>query len=62
MALAGLRAHIVALVTASLLPAFAVGAIAVWGIGVVLVVPLMGTCMVSGLLLLIWLEAKVTGR
>src|SRR3954464_9662078 len=28
--LAGLRAHIVALVAASLLPAFAVGAIAVW--------------------------------
>ena len=30
VALAGLRAHIIALVAASLLPAFAVGAIAVW--------------------------------
>jgi hypothetical protein len=37
-------------------------AAAVWGIGIVVVVPLLGTCMVSALLLLIWLESKVTGR
>jgi hypothetical protein len=28
----------------------------------VVAVPLLGTCMVSALLLLIWLESKVTGR
>ncbi|MCL4401261.1 MAG: hypothetical protein M1436_01165, partial [Acidobacteria bacterium] len=32
------------------------------GIGVVMALPLLGTCMVLALLLLIWLEAKVTGR
>jgi hypothetical protein len=37
-------------------------AAAVWGIGIVVAVPLLGTCMVSALLLLIWLEAMVTGR
>jgi fucose permease len=37
-------------------------AAAVWGIGIVVAIPLLGTCMVSALLLLIWLEAKVTGR
>ena len=37
-------------------------AAAIWGIGIVVVVPLLGTCMVSALLLLIWLESKVTGR
>jgi FHS family glucose/mannose:H+ symporter-like MFS transporter len=37
-------------------------AAAVWGIGIVVAVPLLGTCMVSALLLLIVLEAKVTGR
>ena len=37
-------------------------AAAAWGIGVVVALPLLGTCMVSALLLLIWLEAKVTGR
>src|SRR5580658_5041519 len=37
-------------------------AAAVWGIGIVVAVPLLGTCMVSALLLLIWLESKVTGR
>jgi fucose permease len=37
-------------------------AAAIWGIGVVMAVPLLGTCMVSALLLLIWLESKVTGR
>jgi MFS transporter, FHS family, glucose/mannose:H+ symporter len=43
-------------------PAMLGYAAARWGIGVVLVVPLAGTVMVSGLLLLIWLETKVTGR
>jgi hypothetical protein len=37
-------------------------AAAIWGIGVVMAVPLLGTCMVSALLVLIWLESKVTGR
>lgn len=37
-------------------------AASIWGIGVVVAIPLLGTCMVSALLLLIWLEAKVTGR
>ncbi|MCL5743333.1 MAG: hypothetical protein M1541_05305 [Acidobacteria bacterium] len=34
----------------------------VWGIGVVMGLPLLGTCMVFMLLLLVWLEAKVTGQ
>src|ERR1035441_9878193 len=33
-----------------------------WGVGVVMGLPLAGTFMVMALLLLIWLEAKVTGR
>jgi len=37
-------------------------AAAIWGIGIVVAIPLLGTCMVSALLFLIWLEAKVTGR
>jgi fucose permease len=37
-------------------------AAAVWGIGIVVVVPLLGTCMVSALLLLLWLESKVMGH
>jgi fucose permease len=37
-------------------------AAAFWGIGVVVALPLVGTFMVSALLLLIWLESKVTGR
>ena len=32
------------------------------GVGVVIGIPLLGTCMVVVLLLLIWLESKVTGR
>lgn len=32
------------------------------GVGVVVLIPLMGTLMVMALLLLIWLESKVTGR
>ncbi len=34
----------------------------VWDIGAVMALPLAGTCLVCVLLLLIWLEAKVTGR
>lgn len=37
-------------------------AASVWGVGIVVAIPLLGTCMVSALLLLIWLESKVTGR
>lgn len=33
-----------------------------WGVGVVIGIPLLGTCTVMVLLLLIWLESKVTGR
>jgi fucose permease len=33
-----------------------------WGVGAVMGVPLFGTVMVIALLVLIWLEAKVTGR
>ncbi len=33
-----------------------------WGVGIVIGIPLLGTCMVAALLLLIWLESKVTGR
>jgi fucose permease len=33
-----------------------------WGVGVVVGIPLTGTCMVMLLTLLIWLETKVTGR
>jgi fucose permease len=34
----------------------------IWGVGVVLGIPLIGTIMVMALLVLIWLESKVTGR
>ena len=33
-----------------------------WGVGVVVGIPLTGTCMVMVLILLIWLESKVTGK
>jgi MFS transporter, FHS family, glucose/mannose:H+ symporter len=33
-----------------------------WGVGVVIGIPLIGTFMVMALLVLIWLESKVTGR
>lgn len=33
-----------------------------WGIWVVMALPLIGTCLVAALLVLIWLESKVTGR
>jgi hypothetical protein len=35
---------------------------AAWGVGVVMGIPLAGTCVVMTLISLIWLEAKVTGR
>jgi hypothetical protein len=39
------------------------GYLAAWlGIGVVIALPLAGMCMVLALLVLIWLESKVTGR
>jgi FHS family glucose/mannose:H+ symporter-like MFS transporter len=37
-------------------------AAAAWNIGIVVVLPLLGTFMVSALLLLLWLESKVMGR
>lgn len=37
-------------------------AAALWGIGIVVALPLLGICMVSALLMLIWLESKVTGK
>ena len=33
-----------------------------WGVGVVVGIPLLGTCMMMVLLALLWLESKVTGR
>ena len=36
-------------------------AASIWGIGIVIAIPLVGTFLVSALLLLIWLESKVTG-
>lgn len=50
-----------AMVGATLAPA-SLGYLAdVWGIGVVMALPLAGTCMVVLLLLLIWLESKIGG-
>ena len=46
----------------TLAPATLGYAAAVWDIGVVMALPLLGTCIVFVLLLLIWLESKVTGR
>jgi hypothetical protein len=37
-------------------------AASLWGVGVVMGIPLIGSVMVMALLLLIWLESKVTGR
>jgi fucose permease len=51
-----------ALVGGLLAPATLGYAAAVWGVGVVIGIPLLGTFMVMALLPLIWLEAKVTGR
>ena len=33
----------------------------IWGVGVVMGLPLIGTCLVFALILLIWLEAKLSG-
>jgi hypothetical protein len=33
-----------------------------WGVGVVVGIPLLGSCMVMLLVALLWLESKVTGR
>jgi fucose permease len=51
-----------ALVGGLLAPATLGYAAAAWGVGVVVGLPLLGTCMVMVLLLLLWLESKVTGR
>jgi fucose permease len=51
-----------ALVGGLLAPATLGYAASVWGVGVVVGIPLTGTCMVMVLTLLIWLESKVTGR
>ncbi len=52
----------IALLGGLLAPATIGYAAAGWGIGVVIGIPLFGTLMVIALLLLIWLESKVTGR
>jgi len=52
----------VALVGGLLAPASLGYAASVLGVGVVIGIPLFGICMVMALLLLIWLESKVTGR
>jgi fucose permease len=51
-----------ALVGGLLAPATVGYAASIWGVGVVMGIPLIGTILVMALLLLIWLEAKVTGR
>jgi fucose permease len=51
-----------ALVGGLLAPATLGYAASVWGVGVVLGIPFTGTCLVMVLILLIWLETKVTGR
>ena len=51
-----------ALVGGLLAPASVGYAAAGMGVGVVIGIPLAGTCMVMVLVLLIWLESKVTGR
>ena len=52
----------VALVGGLLAPATLGYAASALGVGVVVGIPLVGTCLVMILILLIWLEAKVTGR
>jgi FHS family glucose/mannose:H+ symporter-like MFS transporter len=51
-----------ALVGGLLAPASLGYAASRWGVGVVIGIPLIGTFMVMALLVLIWLESKVTGR
>jgi hypothetical protein len=52
----------VALVGGLLAPATLGYAASALGVGVVVGIPLLGTCLVMILIPLIWLEAKVTGR
>ena len=52
----------IAMVGGLLAPATLGYAASALGVGVVIGIPLLGTCMVMALLLLMWLEAKVTGR
>ncbi len=52
----------IALVGGLVAPAILGYAAVVWGVGVVIGIPLIGTFIVMALLLLIWLESKVTGR
>jgi fucose permease len=51
-----------ALVGGLLAPATLGYAASLWGVGVVVGIPLTGTCLVMVLILSIWLETKVTGR
>jgi FHS family glucose/mannose:H+ symporter-like MFS transporter len=51
-----------ALVGGLVAPATLGYAASTWGVGVVMWIPLLGTFLVMALLLLIWLESKVTGR
>jgi len=51
-----------ALLGGMLAPATLGYAAASWGIGVVIALPLFGTCLAVVLLLMIWLESKVTGE
>jgi MFS family permease len=51
-----------ALVGGLIAPATLGYAASMWGVGVVIGIPLIGTFMVMALLVLIWLESKVTGR
>lgn len=51
-----------ALVGGLLAPATLGYTASVWGVGIVIGIPLVGTFMVMAILPLIWLEAKVTGR
>jgi hypothetical protein len=51
-----------ALLGALLAPASLGYAASAWGVGVVIAIPLIGSCIVMLLIASIWLEAKVTGR
>jgi FHS family glucose/mannose:H+ symporter-like MFS transporter len=51
-----------ALVGGLLAPATLGYAASIWGVGVVMGIPLLGTFLVMAILPLIWLESKVTGR
>jgi fucose permease len=51
-----------AMIGGLLAPATLGYAAARWGVGIVIGIPLLGTCMVMVLILTIWLEARVTGK